>query len=92
MARKNLLTSLHDTMLELMAEDDRVVVMGEDVGARGGVFRATEGLVDRFGEERVIDTPLAESSIVGHAIGMAFGVYPASRAAQLAPIDALRSE
>ena len=73
MARKNLLTSLHDTMLELMAEDDRVVVMGEDVGARGGVFRATEGLVDRFGEERVIDTPLAESSIVGHAIGMAFG-------------------
>jgi 2-oxoisovalerate dehydrogenase E1 component beta subunit len=47
------------------------------VGARGGVFRATEGFVDRFGEERVIDTPLAESSIVGHAIGMAFaGLLP----------------
>ena len=77
MARKNLLTALHDTMFQLMDDDDRVVVMGEDVGARGGVFRATEGFVDKFGEERVIDTPLAESSIVGHAIGMAFaGLLP----------------
>lgn len=77
MARKNLLTSLHDTMLDLLAEDDRVVILGEDVGARGGVFRATDGFVDRFGEERIIDTPLAESSIVGHAIGMAFaGLLP----------------
>ncbi|MGH2722170.1 MAG: alpha-ketoacid dehydrogenase subunit beta [Actinomycetota bacterium] len=77
MARKNLLQSVHDTMLDLMAEDDRIVILGEDVGARGGVFRATEGFVERFGEERIIDTPLAESSIVGHAIGMAFaGLLP----------------
>jgi 2-oxoisovalerate dehydrogenase E1 component subunit beta len=76
-ARKNLLQAVHDTMLDLMAEDDRIVILGEDVGARGGVFRATEGFVERFGEERVIDTPLAESSIVGHAIGMAFaGLLP----------------
>lgn len=77
MARKNLLQAVHDTMFDLMADDDRIVILGEDVGARGGVFRATEGFVERFGEERVIDTPLAESSIVGHAIGMAFaGLLP----------------
>lgn len=72
MANKNLLQSIHDSMWEIMAEDDRVVLLGEDVGARGGVFRVTEGFLEEFGEERVIDTPLAESSIVGHAIGMAF--------------------
>jgi 2-oxoisovalerate dehydrogenase E1 component beta subunit len=56
-----------------MAGDERVLIMGEDVGTRGGVFRATEGFVEKFGEERVIDAPLAESSIVGHGIGMALG-------------------
>jgi 2-oxoisovalerate dehydrogenase E1 component beta subunit len=60
-------------MWDLMAGDERVLIMGEDVGTRGGVFRATEGFVEKFGEERVIDTPLAESSIVGHGIGMALG-------------------
>ena len=54
-----------------MAEDERVVVLGEDVGVNGGVFRATEGLIDRFGPERVIDTPLAELAIGGVAVGMA---------------------
>jgi pyruvate dehydrogenase E1 component beta subunit len=54
-----------------MARDDGVVVMGEDVGESGGVFRATDGLIEEFGAERVIDTPLAESGIVGTAIGMA---------------------
>lgn len=56
---------------EEMARDERVLVMGEDVGRKGGVFGATMGLLEKFGEERVIDTPLAESSIAGVAIGMA---------------------
>jgi 2-oxoisovalerate dehydrogenase E1 component beta subunit len=54
-----------------MAEDDRVVVLGEDVAVNGGVFRATQGLLERFGPERVVDTPLAELAIGGVAVGMA---------------------
>jgi pyruvate dehydrogenase E1 component beta subunit len=54
-----------------MTDDDRVVVLGEDVGVNGGVFRATQGLSERFGRERVLDTPLAEGLIAGVAIGMA---------------------
>jgi len=74
---KNLVQTIHDTLWDEMKADDRVVVMGEDVGARGGVFRATAGFLDEFGEMRVIDTPLAESSIVGVAIGMAMqGMLP----------------
>jgi 2-oxoisovalerate dehydrogenase E1 component beta subunit len=77
MTEKNLVTTIHDTLFDEMKSDDRVVVMGEDVGARGGVFRATAGFLDEFGEQRVIDTPLAESSIVGLAIGMALhGLLP----------------
>ncbi len=56
---------------EEMARDERVLVMGEDVGRKGGVFGATTGLLEKFGADRVIDTPLAESSIAGVAIGMA---------------------
>ena len=55
-----------------MADDDRVLVMGEDIGKLGGVFRITDGLLDEFGGARVIDTPLAESGIVGTAVGLAF--------------------
>ena len=58
-------------MREEMARDERVFVMGEDIGARGGVFLATDGFVEIFGEDRVIDTPLAESSIAGMALGAA---------------------
>ena len=54
-----------------MARDERVFVLGEDVGVRGGVFLATDGLIDEFGEDRVIDTPLAESSIAGIGVGAA---------------------
>ena len=54
-----------------MEKDEAVLVMGEDVGVDGGVFRVTEGLLEKFGSVRVIDTPLAESGIVGTAIGMA---------------------
>jgi 2-oxoisovalerate dehydrogenase E1 component beta subunit len=77
MTEKNVIQTVHDTLWELMEQDDRVVMMGEDVGARGGVFRATAGFLEEFGEGRVIDTPLAESSIVGVAIGMAMhGLLP----------------
>ena len=71
MTIKTLIQSVHDAMLYEMRRDDRVVVLGEDVGARGGVFRATMGLMDEFGSERVIDTPLDECLIAGVAIGMA---------------------
>jgi 2-oxoisovalerate dehydrogenase E1 component beta subunit len=74
---KNLIQTIHDTLWDAMESDDRVLVMGEDVGARGGVFRATAGFLEEFGETRVLDTPLAESSIVGCAIGMAMhGLLP----------------
>jgi 2-oxoisovalerate dehydrogenase E1 component subunit beta len=76
-AEKNIVQTIHDTLWQEMKADDRVLVMGEDVGARGGVFRATAGFLQEFGEMRVIDTPLAESSIVGCAIGMALhGLLP----------------
>ena len=66
-------TGLH----EAMEADDRVIVLGEDVAKTGGVFRVTAGLLERYGEERVIDTPLAEAGIVGSAIGMAvYGLLP----------------
>lgn len=62
---------------QAMAADDRVVVLGEDVAKTGGVFRVTAGLLDKFGDDRIIDTPLAEAGIVGTAIGMAvYGLLP----------------
>jgi len=70
-AIKTLIQAVHDAMLTEMRRDDRVIVLGQDVGARGGVFRATMGLMDEFGSERVIDTPLDECLIAGVAIGMA---------------------
>ncbi|WP_173916862.1 alpha-ketoacid dehydrogenase subunit beta [Halobacillus sp. Marseille-Q1614] len=63
--------AITDGMRTMMKEDDSVLVLGEDVGVNGGVFRATDGLFHEFGEERVIDTPLAESGIVGTSIGLA---------------------
>src|SRR6056297_508736 len=72
-----LVQAVRDGLRDEMARDDDVVVMGEDVGKNGGVFRATEGLYDEFGDDRVIDTPLAESGIVGTSIGMAaYGLRP----------------
>jgi pyruvate dehydrogenase E1 component beta subunit len=60
-----------------MEKDDKVIVLGEDVGVDGGVFRVTDGLIDQFGDQRSLDTPLAESGIVGMAIGMAvYGLRP----------------
>jgi 2-oxoisovalerate dehydrogenase E1 component beta subunit len=77
MAVLNVVEAVRQGLREEMARDSRVIVLGEDVGRKGGVFKATEGLIDEFGEERVIDTPLAESGIVGTAIGAAInGLLP----------------
>ena len=77
MAVKNVIEAVREALLEEMQRDPDVFVMGEDVGKRGGVFLATQGLIDEFGESRVIDTPLAEASIVGIALGCAFrGMRP----------------
>jgi 2-oxoisovalerate dehydrogenase E1 component len=67
----NMVAALRSALTEEMERDDRVMVMGEDVGKKGGVFLVTDGLYARFGEARVIDTPLAESSIAGVALGLA---------------------
>jgi len=77
MARLSMVEAINAALDELMARDERVVVLGEDVGVDGGVFRATVNLIEKFGPMRVIDTPLAESCIVGTAIGMAiYGMRP----------------
>ncbi len=77
MATMNAVQALNLALREEMERDRDVVVLGEDVGKNGGVFRVTEGLYDRFGPERVMDTPLAETGIVGAAIGMAvYGLKP----------------
>jgi len=77
MTQKNVVTAIRDALHDEMADDERIVLLGEDVGARGGVFRISAGWVEEFGEERVIDTPLAESGLVGIAIGMALhGLLP----------------
>ena len=71
MAKLNMVQAINLALHEEMEKDPTIVVMGEDVGTDGGVFRVTEGLLGKFGNDRVIDTPLAESGIVGTAIGMA---------------------
>jgi 2-oxoisovalerate dehydrogenase E1 component beta subunit len=77
MATKTYIEAIRDGMRDEMRRDERVILMGEDVGVKGGVFKATEGLHKEFGEMRVIDTPLAESAIVGVAIGAAInGLLP----------------
>lgn len=77
MAQKNMVEALNLALHQAMEADDRVVVLGEDVAKTGGVFRVTAGLLDRFGENRILDTPLAEAGIVGSAIGMAiYGMLP----------------
>ncbi|WP_188681155.1 alpha-ketoacid dehydrogenase subunit beta [Thermogymnomonas acidicola] len=73
----NMVQAINSTLDQRMAGDDRIVILGEDVGRDGGVFRVTDGLQAKYGPERVIDTPLAELGIVGMAIGMALeGLRP----------------
>jgi 2-oxoisovalerate dehydrogenase E1 component beta subunit len=77
MPQMTMVQAIHDALRTALRDDPRVVVLGEDVGRNGGVFRVTEGLQAEFGEGRVIDTPLAENGIVGAAIGMAlYGMRP----------------
>lgn len=77
MARMTMVQALNLALRQEMEKDDRVIVLGEDVGVDGGVFRVTQGLIDQFGEQRALDTPLAESGIVGMSIGMAvYGLRP----------------
>lgn len=77
MAKMNMVQAINLALKQEMEKDDKIVIMGEDVGIDGGVFRVTDGLYNKFGEKRIIDTPLAESGILGTAIGMALaGLKP----------------
>ena len=77
MPKMTMVQALNLALHQEMEQDDDILVLGEDVGVDGGVFRVTEGLLEKYGEGRVLDTPLAESSIVGTAIGMAvYGLKP----------------
>jgi pyruvate dehydrogenase E1 component beta subunit len=77
MSQMNMVQAINDALRLEMRRDSRVVVLGEDVGKVGGVFRVTQGLFDEFGDDRVIDTPLSEGGIIGAAIGMAlYGLVP----------------
>ncbi|MCZ2524724.1 alpha-ketoacid dehydrogenase subunit beta [Streptomyces sp. HB2AG] len=75
MAQMTIVKALNEALRDSMDSDPKVLVMGEDVGKLGGVFRVTDGLQKDFGEDRVIDTPLAESGIVGTAVGLALRGY-----------------
>ena len=77
MAKLNMVEAIILALREEMERDNRVVILGEDVGREGGVFRVTDGLQEKFGADRVVDTPLAETGIVGTAFGMAlYGLRP----------------
>jgi len=72
-AKLNLVSAINLALDQEMARNDRIVLLGEDVGGEGGVFRVTEGLQEKYGADRVVDTPLAEAGIVGAALGLALG-------------------
>ncbi len=77
MAKMTMVEALNLALRQEMRRDDSVVLLGQDIGRDGGVFRVTDGLFGEFGEERVVDTPLAESAIIGMSIGMAvYGLRP----------------
>lgn len=77
MPQLNMVQSINNTLMTEMERDSSIVILGEDVGVDGGVFRVTEGLFEKYGRERVIDTPLSEACIAGAAIGMALnGLRP----------------
>jgi pyruvate dehydrogenase E1 component beta subunit len=77
MPKLNLVEAINLALRQEMSRDERVIVLGEDVGLNGGVFRVTEGLQKQFGEDRVVDTPLSESGIIGTSIGLAMaGMRP----------------
>ena len=85
--------AITEAMAEEMRRDDRVIVMGEDVAVYGGVFKATKGLLDEFGPQRVIDTPISEEFIVGGAVGaaaLACAQSPKSSSPILPLVDLIR--
>lgn len=67
--------AVNDALRTMLKEREDVILLGEDIGKNGGVFRATEGLLEEFGEERVMDTPLSEAGFTGAAIGMALNGF-----------------
>ncbi|MGY3779213.1 alpha-ketoacid dehydrogenase subunit beta [Isobaculum melis] len=75
MAVKNMVQAINEALTQEMKRDERILVFGEDVGTNGGVFRVTDGMVAELGADRVFDTPLAESGIMGMALGMALGGF-----------------
>jgi len=77
MAQMTILEAINAAMARALADDPNVLILGEDIGTEGGIFRTTQGLQNRFGKNRVIDTPLDEKGIVAHAVGMAlYGMRP----------------
>ena len=83
MANLTLIQAVNDGLKTSMRDDPSVLVFGEDVGPKGGVFLATEGLTNEFGAERCFDTPLSEDGIVGTAVGMAMNGLPRDEARRL---------
>ncbi|WML44702.1 alpha-ketoacid dehydrogenase subunit beta [Neobacillus sp. PS3-40] len=75
MSQKTMVQAITEALSQEMERDEEILIFGEDIGLNGGVFRATEGLLEKFGEERVFDTPLAESVIVGASLGLALAGY-----------------
>ena len=86
MSRKiTMIQAITEAMDQKLADDPRVMLLGEDIGVNGGVFRATEGLIEKYGKERVVDTPLAEAGIMGSAIGLGLnGMIPVAEVQFLA--------
>ncbi len=77
MPTMTMIAAIREALEEEMARDERVVLLGEDIGRNGGVFRATDGLIDQFGAARVVDTPISEAAIVGASVGLAIaGLVP----------------
>src|SRR5687767_4627593 len=77
MAEITVLQAIHDALREEMTADERVFLIGEDIGAYGGAFKVTEGLLEEFGRTRVIDAPIAEAAVIGTAAGAAMcGMRP----------------
>src|SRR4029077_18484681 len=71
------LEAIREAMAEEMARDERVFLIGEDIGRFGGAFKVTDGLLDRFGSDRIVETPISESAIIGAAVGAAYmGLRP----------------
>jgi len=75
MTKQNMVAALNQALFQEMEADPKVIVMGEDVGVDGGVFRVTDGLISKFGENRVVDTPLAEAGIIGTGTGLALNGF-----------------